>query len=109
MAAVTNLPWRGVETIEAARAALAAKQSVELHLPAGFHHAVYAHFRRELESAEQVDVSGGVELLQRLAEIRGLDPLADLEPSITQAHAAVRVLSPSPTVLITLEGSGAGA
>ena len=100
--AITNLPWRGAETVDAARTAIAQQQALELQFPAGYHHAVYARFQPS-GGAALLDVRGGAELLQRFAQIEGLDALAALEPDAAQAHAAVRVLSPAPAVVITFQ------
>jgi hypothetical protein len=109
MTAPTSLPWRGVETIEAARTAIARQHPVELQLPASFHHAVYACFNPPAARtpAERLDLCGGPELLQQLAQISGLDALAELQSELANAHGAVRVVSPAPTVVITFARPGA--
>jgi hypothetical protein len=106
-----NFPWRGRETVEAARSAIARRDRIALQLPAGFHHAVYAHFRaHDLQAvAERLDVTGGAEVLQRLAQIEGLDGLAQLAADVANAHASVRLLSPTPTVIISCGATPANA
>jgi hypothetical protein len=110
MTAVVNLPWRGAETIAAANSILAARGDVEVQLPAGYHHAVVAHFQKDVHApgtADRVDVAGGIELLEVLSTIRGLDDLAKLEAVAQQTGARIRVMSPSPTVVIRAsEGDG---
>lgn len=98
----TSLLWRGSETIDAAKTALANRVDVELHLPAGFHHAVFSRFAAPAVAAgmESVDIVGGAELLTRLADIRGLEPLVRLETPVLRARATVHVVSPSPTIAI---------
>lgn len=101
----TNLCWRGAQTIADAKDAIAHRASIALSLPAGFHHAVQ---QRLLTAAgdrrrESVDVEGGAELLARLAEIKGLATIAELQAPVTEAQARVRVMSPSPTVLIVCQ------
>jgi hypothetical protein len=101
MTAITNLPWRGAETVAAARNMLGRHHDVELKLPAGYHHAVLSRFQTgSTEMAEQVDVVGGAELLRELASIQGLDQLAELETAVERARMRVRVVSPSPSIVI---------
>ena len=103
MTGPTNLIWKGNETIRAARAAIAARTEVEVHLPANLHHSLYvqlyptAHPSRD----EKVDVRGGAELLARVGRIRGLGELTELEQMVAETQARVRVVSPGPKVLIT--------
>lgn len=101
--ATTDLIWRGTETIHAARAALARQGTVAVQLPADFHHAVYARLHPACRpgDVEALDITGGPELLARISQIPGLDPLVQLERVAAEARARVRVLSPSPKVVIT--------
>jgi len=102
--ATTDLLWRGTETVRAACNTLARHGKVELQLPSDFHHAVYCRLypRATPGSAEEVDVSGGAELIARISRIPGLDALARLEEVAAEAHARVHVVSPSPKVVITV-------
>jgi hypothetical protein len=99
---VTDLIWRGTETVEKAAAALAHRADISLSLPPSFHHAVATRLSSPAASPplEAVDVSGGADLLGRLATIRGLEGLAGLEAPVARMGARVRVMSPSPTVAI---------
>lgn len=101
--ATTGLLWRGTETIGAACDTLARHGRVEVQLPTDFHHAVFArlHPHAPPGQVEEVDVSGGAELIARISSIPGLDALARLEQPVAAAHARVRVVSPSPKLLIT--------
>lgn len=106
-AQTTDLLWHGAQTIEAAAAALSNHANVALHLPANFHHAVVAQFRsRNTQTPnEVVDVIGGAELLAKLSSIRGLEEIAGLEAPVQEAHAAVHIVSPSPTIAIRCDAT----
>lgn len=100
-AEMRKLSWRGDETIAAVSAALAGDSDVQLYLPAGFHHAVCSRLDASARTAAgSVNVAGGAELLSRLAGIRGLEPLARLEAPALAARAEVRIVSPSPTIML---------
>lgn len=106
---VTDLTWRGDETIDAATTALARRRDVALHLPAEVHYAVAVQLGAvpDPASAQEVDVSGGAELLTQLSAIRGLESLTALVPPVENARARVQVQSPSPTVAIRCSGDKA--
>lgn len=105
MDTVVNLTWHGSATVDAARAAVNDHRDVELQLPAGFHHAVLVRFRTQAAPGrgETVDVAGGPELLARAATIHGLDGLAALHDPVVREHAHVRIVSPSPKIVISAE------
>ena len=96
------LEWRGTETVEAANAALDARIDVELRLPAGYHNAVHARVQSpdDPSAPALVDVEGDAVLLGRLASVRGLEGLSRLRPPSARVPMRIRVLSPSPTILI---------
>ena len=102
---VVNLTWHGMATVDVARAAVSDHRDVELQLPAGFHHAVLVRFRAQAVAGrdEAVDVAGGPELLARVATIHGLDALGALHDPAVREHAHVRIVSPSPKIVITAE------
>lgn len=103
MDTVVNLTWHGSATVDAVRAAVNDHRDVELQLPAGFHHAVLVRFRTQAAPGETIDVAGGPELLTRAATIHGLDALAALRDPVVREHAHVRIVSPSPKIVISAE------
>lgn len=107
-AEAASLSWRGAETIADAKGAIADRADIALNLPADFHHAVCVHLMPPAQGPRPaaVKIEGGAELLARLAEIHGLESIAELEAPVAQAHARVCVLSPSPTVLIVCRRGG---
>lgn len=101
-APVNDLAWRGASTVQAARNALSLNVDVELRLPATYHHAVCRHLRKTAAAqvSESLDLRGGAELLARLADVHGLEQIAELELPAARARAQVRIVSPSPTISI---------
>ncbi len=106
METLVNLEWHGRATVDVARAAVADHRDIELQLPAGFHHAVLVHFQSHDASPKReqtIDVAGGPELLAEIATIHGLDALSELQDPVLREHAQVRIVSPSPKIVITAE------
>lgn len=105
MDTVVNLRWHGPATVDVARAAVHDHRDVELQLPAGFHHAMLVHFQIGAAPGrgEMLDVQGGPELLRQAADIHGLDALGALHDPVRREHAHVRIVSPSPKIVITAE------
>lgn len=105
MDTVVNLMWHGRATVDVARAAVGDHRDVALQLPAGFHHAMLVRFQSGSTPGhdDMLDVEGGPELLREAAGINGLDALGDLQESVLREHARVRIVSPSPKIVITAE------
>lgn len=100
-----NLMWHGRATVDVARAAVSDHRDVELQLPAGFHHAMLVRFQSGAAPGREagVDIEGGPELLAQAAGIHGLDALGELQEPVVREHARVRIVSPSPKIVITAE------
>lgn len=105
MPGAIHLTWRGRETVDAAQAAIADAHDVEVQLPADFHHAMFVRFYPDAApgTVEALDVQGGAEILAQAADIRGLDVLAQLQEPVRRRHASVRLVSPSPKLVITAD------
>jgi len=105
MNAVVNLMWHGRATVDVARAAVSDHRDVELQFPAGLHHAMLVHFQTGSAPGrdDMLDVEGGPELLAQCARIHGLDALGELQGPVLREHAHVRIVSPSPKIVITAE------
>lgn len=105
MDTVVNLMWHGRATVDVARAAVSDHRDVELQLPAGFHHAMLVRFHAGVMPgrSDMLDVEGGPELLAQAAHIHGLDALGELQDPVVREHARVRIVSPSPKIVITAE------
>lgn len=104
MGTIVNLVWHGRATVDVARAAVSDHRDVELQLPAGFHHAMLVRFQTAaMDRRDMLDVEGGSELLLQVAHIEGLDALGELKDPVVREHANVRIVSPSPKIVITAE------
>lgn len=99
---VEQVEWKGSETTAAARALVLSRRPVEIHLPANYHHALFARLRSgdAPTSPETLDRAGGSELLLEIAQIDGLQDFDGLAPTVSQAGFKVHIVSPSPTVAI---------
>ena len=98
-----ELPWHGHETIEAIPALLDQAEQIKITLPTNYNHALYRALHPEAPRVqlEEIDASGGPELLAHIATVSGLEELTALTGALTAAQATVQVISP-PTVVITL-------
>lgn len=94
---VVAMRWEGAQSVKAARSAIASGSLVEIELPLEDHYALYRHLHPESRrAAEDLDVSGGGELLASIATVAGLDELDKLHAAVQRAHYRVRVTSPEP-------------
>lgn len=98
-----KLTWHGHETVESIPALLDQAEQIEVILPLNYNHALFQRLHPHAPPAEleDIDVSGGPELLEKIATINGLEEFHALVGTLTTARAAVRVASP-PKVVITL-------
>jgi hypothetical protein len=100
---IVPLRWPGTETLKAARAAIHGGSAVEIQLPLEVHYALYKHLYpdRAHTPAEDVDASGGAELLAPTATVAGLEELRALESAVRRSHYHVRLTSPEPRLRLT--------
>lgn len=98
-----KLEWNGHDTLVAVRAALMQRLLVEIHLPANYHHALFARIRPDAPpaGAETLDVNGGPELLAEVAHVDGLQEFGQLFVPASETQTRVQIRSPSPTVIMT--------
>lgn len=98
---IIRLNWEGVETIAAIRPVLHQPCRIELTLAANYHHALFRHFHPAAPAGqfELLDERGGAELLAKLAEIDGLQVLAQLRDDVITAKATVRVTGPATVIM----------
>jgi len=106
MSTPTTVIWPSQGASDALRAALASRRPLIVALPADLHHALFAHLYPEAAPGdpEDIDLSGGAELLDRIAEVASLEPLADLLQPAARNRYRVRVQSPSPRLLLEPDG-----
>ena len=98
-----KLTWHGHETVASIPALLDQAGQIEIILPLNYNHALFHRLHPHAPPAEleTIDVSGGPELLAKIATINGLEELDALAGTLTATQALVRVVSP-PKVVITL-------
>lgn len=97
-----HIMWHGQETVDAIPELLQQAEQIEIELPDDYNHALFRALYPDAPEAEleDIDVSGGVELLSVVASISGLEKLATLTQWLSGEHASIHVYSP-PTLLIS--------
>lgn len=93
---VIRLMWGGRETAASAIEALQRHANVEITLPSNLNHALFRRFHPDAAApeAEQVDVSGGAELIPTLAALAGLEALEGLAEPLARSGYRLRLRSP---------------
>ncbi len=96
-----RLNWEGSETIEAIRPVLRQPCRIELTLAANYHHAIFRHLHPTAPAgqSELLDEQGGAELLAKLAEIEGLQVIAQLRDAVAKSKGKVRVTGPALVII----------
>jgi hypothetical protein len=96
--AIVALRWEGPQSVKAAREAIAAGSQVEIELPLEDHYALYRHLHPEAtrRAAEEIDASGGAEILASVAAVAGMAEIRRLQPAVRRARYRVRLTSPEP-------------
>jgi len=101
---INRVRWSGAGSIPEVEETLRRCGTVEIQLAPDFHHALYARIHPEVRVAriEQIDVSDGAELLRKVASVRGLDEIGQLEGTVLDQGASVHLLSPVPIIVLSL-------
>lgn len=96
-----HLNWEGAETIATIASVLHQPCHIELNLAANYHHAIFRHLHPDAPPAqlEALDEQGGAELLAKLAEIEGLQPLARLRDAVAESKGLVRISAPAMVII----------
>ena len=93
---VERLLWQGRESVDRCAALLLAGRGVELQLPRNFNHSLFAALQQpSMPQAELLDVTGGPDMLARIAGVGGLEDLRRLETPARGSGSSVRVVSPA--------------
>lgn len=96
-----EIEWQGEATIPQIGEALDSNGRADLVLPANYNHALFVHLYPDTEAGvEDIDVTGGAEVIRSIAEIEGLQDLDAVADLVESSKAEVRVVSP-PRVIIT--------
>ncbi|MBA2484449.1 MAG: hypothetical protein H0V39_08540 [Nitrosomonas sp.] len=96
-----RLTWQGQKTVESIPKLLNEAEQIEVTLPMDYNHALFRTLNPDVSVAEleKIDVSGGPELLNRIAAVRGLEELAALAERLNVANISVRIISPPKLIL----------
>lgn len=105
---LVRLMWHGYETIEVIPELLNQAEKIEIQLPADYNHALFRALHPDSPAAEveDIDISGGPELLNDIATVSGLEAFSVLIQELTAVHASVRILSPPKLVISIPEHTG---
>ncbi|HET7061610.1 MAG TPA: hypothetical protein VFI43_05480 [Nitrosospira sp.] len=96
-----KLTWRGRETVESVPALFERAEQIEINLPPGYNHSLFCLFHPHAPPSqlENIKISGGPQILERVASIKGLEEFKALTEPLTIAGVTVQVLSPPKIVL----------
>lgn len=99
-----HLLWEGRRTIQRAKEALANAEWVEIRMPDDLNHTLFDRFNPNAPPGEieELDISGGIEIIEKLGQVRALQDIDQLAISAQEAHAKVRIISPAPRLIISL-------
>ena len=95
--------WPARRSFDTVRQAIEEGREVEIALPAGTHYALYRHLHpgESGAGADEVEAAGGVDLLESIATIPGLQELLQLRGLLERARYRVQVTSPEPTLRLS--------
>ena len=102
---LAKLVWQGDDTVAAVRKLLTTAQRIEITLPANFNHALFTvlYPHAAAAAAETIDSQAGPELLDTIAQVRGLEPMSALAEMLRPLGARIHLLSPPLLVLYDFE------
>lgn len=100
-----TLSWRGQETIQSIPQLLEHAGQIEIILPDSYNHALFTVLHPDAPPAQLEDVnsSGGPELLADIATVKGLEGFGQLVDPSAAANAVVEI-STSATIIIRCNG-----
>lgn len=99
----TRIQWAGEESLAEADEILKRHREVIIVLARDYHHALCRRLHPQEPGAPEVlDIHGGIELLERIAGVGGLQDVGRLAQVIGGRPARVRLTSPAPTIRIVL-------
>lgn len=98
-----RLSWEGKTTLPKLHELVRTRVNFELQLPPDYHFALSRHLLPHAtpNESEQIDLAGTAELLNKVAEIRGLHELVELAGPVGAAEGRVHIQSPAPGILVT--------
>ena len=95
--------WSGTVSAREIKSMLGQADQFEIQLAPEYNHVLYSrlHSAKAQAGSENIDKTGGVELLEKIADIQGLEALAELVAPLSRAGASVHIESP-PWIIIEL-------
>ena len=98
-----RLSWDGRASADNIQTLLGEPGCIEIRLAPEYNHALYSrlHSAAARAGVEEIDRSGGAELLETVAGIRGLEDFSQLVAPLAQSGASVHIESP-PRVIIEI-------
>ena len=99
---LVRILWNGKESVDEAIQFIGEHHNLEFDLPASFHHAFFCHIYPDADpgASEFVDIEDGVDLLRKIATIKGLELFSDMIEPVKAAGAKVIIVSPTPRIFI---------
>lgn len=100
-----TLPWHGQETIQSIPQLLEHSRQIEIILPDSYNHALFTALHPDAPPGqlEDMDSSGGSELLAAVAKVKGLEGFQELVDPMAAVNATVQVSTPA-TIVIMRDG-----
>jgi hypothetical protein len=102
-----RLMWEGKATLRTLHELVRKRLSFDLQLAPDYHFTLFRHLYPDAAAGEpeEIDLTGTAELLNKVAEIRGLQDLAQLAAPVADADGKVNIRSPAPGILVTFPAS----
>jgi len=102
-----RLMWEGKATLRKLHELVQTRAGFELQLAPDYHFVLSRHLMPDAPptEAEEIDLSGTGELFNRVAEIRGLEELAELAGPVSAAGGRVHIQSPAPGIRVSFPAS----
>ena len=92
-----QLHWNGRTSVHQITSLLEQTDQIAIQLAPGYNHALYSRLHSSSARAgnEDIDRTGGAELLEVIAGIQGLEAFAELVEPLSQAGVSVHIESPA--------------
>lgn len=102
---INRVRWAGDSSIPEVQEILERTGYVEIQLPPDFHHALFRRLHPGDTPAgmEMIDVADGVDILAKVATVRGLAEIQSLESLVLRLHARVHLISPVPLIILSVD------
>jgi hypothetical protein len=98
-----QLLWGGQVTTRKIQSLIGQSAYIEIQLAPEYNHVLFSRLHSAAAQAgpEDIDITGGPELLETIAVIKGLESLSELVEPLADAGASVHIESP-PRIIIQI-------